>query len=173
MSKRSRYVCQACGAVSGKWSGKCDDCGAWNSIVEEMVPEAAPRSTSADRGRVLKTESLDGAAPILRRLVSDIREFDTVTGGGTVPGAAVLVGGEPGIGKSTLLLQVAGALARKNLPVTYVTGEEAADQVRHRAQRLGLGDAAVRLVAATNVSDILATLEAGEAQALEIGRAHV
>ncbi len=179
MSKRSRYVCQACGTVSGKWSGKCDDCGAWNSIVEEIVPDVVgPKSTSAARGRVLKTESLAGKAPMLRRLVSDIREFDTVTGGGTVPGAAILVGGEPGIGKSTLLLQVAGALARKNLPVTYVTGEEAADQVRHRAQRLGLiaegggtereGDAAVRLLAATNVSDILATLEAGEPQALVV-----
>ena len=112
MSKRSRYVCQACGTVSGKWSGKCDDCGAWNSIVEEIVPDVVgPKSTSAARGRVLKTESLAGKAPMLRRLVSDIREFDTVTGGGTVPGAAILVGGEPGIGKSTLLLQVVGQAA--------------------------------------------------------------
>ena len=168
MSKRSRYVCQACGSVSGKWSGKCDDCGGWNSIVEEVIPDAGPKSTTADRGRALKTESLAGAAPVLRRLTSDIREFDVVTGGGTVPGSAVLVGGEPGIGKSTLLLQVAAALARKNLPCTYVTGEEAADQVRHRALRLGLGDAPVRLMAATNVSDILATLEAGEPQALVV-----
>ncbi|MBM3507968.1 MAG: DNA repair protein RadA [Alphaproteobacteria bacterium] len=168
MSKRSRYVCQACGAVSGKWSGKCDDCGAWNTIVEEVVPEAAPKSTSAAQGRALKTEALSGAVTQLRRLEAGIREFDVVTGGGLVPGSATLVGGEPGIGKSTLLLQVAGALARKGLPTTYVTGEEAADQVRHRAQRLGLGDAPVRLVAATNVSDILATVESGQPPAMMV-----
>ena len=168
MSKRSRHVCQACGTVTGKWSGRCDACGAWNTIVEEVVPEAAPKSTSADKGRALKGESLDGATKHLQRLHSGIREFDVVTGGGLVPGSATLVGGEPGIGKSTLLLQVAGALARQNLPCTYVTGEEAADQVRHRAQRLGLGDAPVRLIAATNVSDILATLETGEPPAMVV-----
>jgi DNA repair protein RadA/Sms len=164
MSKRSRFVCQSCGAAAGKWSGKCDACGAWNTIVEEVVPEAAPKSTSAAQGRALKSESLAGATAELTRLQSGIREFDVVTGGGLVPGSATLVGGEPGIGKSTLLLQVAGALAKKKLAATYVTGEEAADQVRHRAQRLGLGDAPVRLVAATNVSDILATLDSLDAR---------
>ncbi len=168
MSKRSRHVCQSCGAVSGKWAGKCEACGAWNTIVEEVVPEAAPKSTSAAHGRALKSETLSGAARELRRLESGIREFDVVTGGGLVPGSATLVGGEPGIGKSTLLLQVAGALAKRKLPATYVTGEEAADQVRHRAQRLGIGDAPVRLVAATNVSDILATLEQGEPPAIVV-----
>ncbi len=168
MSKRSRNVCQACGAVSGKWAGRCDACGAWNTIVEEVVPETAPKSTSADKGRALRGESLAGEAKQLQRLHSGIREFDVVTGGGLVPGSATLVGGEPGIGKSTLLLQVAGALASKNLPCTYVTGEEAADQVRHRAQRLGLGDAPVHLIAATNVSDILATIETGPAPAMVV-----
>ena len=158
MSKRSRHVCQACGAASGKWAGRCDACGAWNTIVEEVVSEA-PRTTSAGRGHAIAGEALDGAAATLRRLESGIREFDVVTGGGLVPGSALLVGGEPGIGKSTLLLQVAGSLAKQGKACTYITGEEAADQVRHRAQRLGLGDAPVHLIAATNVSDILATIE--------------
>jgi DNA repair protein RadA/Sms len=168
VSKRSRHVCQSCGAVSGKWAGKCEACGAWNTIVEEVVPEATPKSTSAAHGRALKSEDLAGAAAELKRLQSGIREFDVVTGGGLVPGSATLVGGEPGIGKSTLLLQVAGALAKHKLHAVYVTGEEAADQVRHRAQRLGLGDAPVRLIAATNVSDILATLEKGDAPAIVV-----
>ncbi|MBH0239901.1 DNA repair protein RadA [Methylobrevis albus] len=171
MAKRTlRFVCQACGAVTGKWGGKCESCGEWNSIVEEMDgggigggPGRKPR-----RGRVVPLMPLAGATDSAPRIRSGIDEFDRVTGGGFVRGSALLVGGDPGIGKSTLLIQVAAALARSGQPVVYVSGEEAVAQVRLRAERLGLADAPVQLAAETSVEDILTTLEAVERPALVI-----
>src|SRR5690348_4732737 len=108
----TRYVCQSCGASHPRWSGRCDSCGEWNTIVEEAVPERAPRGLSAARGRKVGLEPLVGdASPQLRRQ-SGIAEFDRVVGGGMVKGSALLIGGDPGIGKSTLVLQVAAALGR-------------------------------------------------------------
>ncbi len=160
------YVCQACGAVSSKWAGRCDACGEWNTLEEEAagVGEAAHKTSLASaKGRAAKLElvGLKGDAPERPRAVTSIAEFDRVTGGGLVPGSAILVGGDPGIGKSTLLLQVAARLAGAG-HVIYVSGEEAIAQVRLRASRLGLAEADVELAAATNLRDILATLEAAK-----------
>ncbi len=157
----SRFVCQTCGAVHRKWSGKCDECGAWNSIVEEAVGEALPKSV-AGGGRKIDFVALSGSPTDEKRFVSGIGEFDRVAGGGLVPGSATLVGGDPGIGKSTLLLQVAAALSQQGSCV-YVSGEEAVDQVRMRARRMGLAEAPVQLAAATAVRDIVASLDLPDA----------
>jgi DNA repair protein RadA/Sms len=156
-----RFTCLDCGTVHQKWAGRCDACGAWNRIVEEAPATSGPPARSvAGKGRAVPLSSLgDDEAPVPRAL-SGMAEFDRVLGGGLVPGSAILVGGDPGIGKSTLLLQAAGAFARAGLPALYVSGEEAAAQVRLRARRLDLQDAPVRLAAETNLRDILTTLDA-------------
>jgi DNA repair protein RadA/Sms len=154
-----RFVCQECGAVHGKWKGRCDDCGAWNAIVEEAPRETTPRGLGAGKGQKIGFVSLAGTSTPSPRRVSGIAEFDRVTGGGLVPGSAVLVGGDPGIGKSTLLIQVAAALAGQTA-VAYVSGEEAIDQVRLRARRLGLEKSPVALAASTSLRDIAETLDA-------------
>ncbi|WP_029355592.1 DNA repair protein RadA [Bosea sp. 117] len=173
MAKRgASFVCQACGATYVRWQGKCDACGAWNSIAEEEVGGGALQNSlpSAQRGgrkgRVLTLESLAGTTEDAPRTASGIAEFDRVAGGGLVPGSVLLIGGDPGIGKSTLLIQASAALARAGQRVVYVSGEEAVAQVRLRAARLGLAEAPVELAAETNVEDIVATLAAGRAPAL-------
>ncbi|HYX02210.1 MAG TPA: ATPase domain-containing protein, partial [Reyranella sp.] len=161
-----RFVCQSCGAVASKWSGRCESCGEWNTIVEEAVAAPGPAGSGLARGgkgRHLEFAGLRGSTPQPARYSSGIAEFDRVCGGGLVVGSALLTGGDPGIGKSTLLLQVAAALARQHTACAYISGEEALDQVRLRAERLGLGDAAVQLTAATSVRDIVATLERADA----------
>ncbi len=162
MAKQPTFVCQACGAAQSKWSGRCDACGAWNSIVEEAPLSAGPaaKGLGASRGRGMDLAPLAGMEPPPPRASSGIDELDRVLGGGLVPGSAVLVGGDPGIGKSTLLLQAAARFAASGTGCIYVSGEEARAQVRLRAQRLGLGDAPVRLAAETNLRDVLTTLEA-------------
>ncbi|HZH26271.1 MAG TPA: DNA repair protein RadA [Azospirillaceae bacterium] len=161
----TRYVCQSCGASYPKWAGRCEACNEWNTLVEEQVPEAVPKGLGGGGaragGRRLEFVGLDGAQSHTPRRVSGIGEFDRVCGGGLVPGSAVLIGGDPGIGKSTLLLQVVCRLAGQSR-CAYVSGEEAVDQVRLRAQRLGLAKAPVDLAAATSVRDICATLEAAD-----------
>lgn len=162
MSKnRLSYICQSCGSVSPKWAGKCDACGEWNSMAEEAAQETIPRGMGGGKkGRSLDLVSLAGEnADLIPRKITGIGEFDRVTGGGLVPGSALLIGGDPGIGKSTLLLQVVCALAGKGVRCVYVSGEEAIDQVRLRADRLGLGKAPVELASATSVRDIIATME--------------
>ena len=154
-----RFVCQECGASASKWAGRCDSCGAWNTIVEETPVDAPPRGLSAGKGRAIALAALDGAAEDGPRESTGIAEFDRVCGGGLVPGSAILIGGDPGIGKSTLVIQVLAALARQDLGCVYVSGEEAVDQVRGRARRLGIAEAPVKLATATNVRDILTTLE--------------
>ncbi len=167
---RTSYVCQACGAVSPRWQGRCESCGEWNTIVEEIVDSgvgAGPKAASAG-GRPVDLQPLAGETETAARVVTGIGELDRVTGGGFVVGSAVLVGGDPGIGKSTLLLQGAAALARSGKRVVYVSGEEAVAQVRLRAQRLGLADSPVLLASETNVEIILATLQKGPAPDLVI-----
>ncbi|MEM7565981.1 MAG: DNA repair protein RadA [Pseudomonadota bacterium] len=165
---RSQFVCQNCGNVTAKWQGKCDACGAWNAIQEEAVATGgvggSPRRGGA--GRKVDLVPLKGDIAVTPRYKSGIEELDRVTGGGFVPGSALLCGGDPGIGKSTLLLQAAAALARTGARVVYVSGEEAVAQVRLRAERLQLADATVELAAETHVEDIIATLKGGEAPAL-------
>jgi DNA repair protein RadA/Sms len=158
---QSRYVCQACGAVAPKWSGRCESCGEWNSMVEEAGGETGPpKGLGKGKGRKLDFVALAGTSADAPRRVSGIAELDRVCGGGLVPGSAILVGGDPGIGKSTLLLQAAARLAAAGARCAYISGEEAVDQVRLRAARLGLAEAPVQLAAATSVRDIVASLEA-------------
>ena len=164
----SRYVCQSCGAVHPKWAGKCDDCGAWNSLAEETVRASAPKGLGGGKGgRPLQFVGLHGDAQATARRASAIAEFDRVCGGGLVPGSALLIGGDPGIGKSTLILQAMAALAAgksgQKLDCAYVSGEESLDQVRLRARRLGVADAPVRLAAATSIRDVAASLDRADA----------
>jgi DNA repair protein RadA/Sms len=160
--RSSHFVCQNCGSAFPKWAGRCENCGAWNSLVEEAMPAAPPKGLgAAKRGKGVDLVALKGQSQPLPRRLTQIAEFDRVTGGGLVPGAAVLIGGDPGIGKSTLLLQAMCRLASK-FKCLYISGEEALDQVRMRAERLGLIDAPVTLASATNVREIVATLEAEE-----------
>ena len=160
---RSSFVCQNCGASAARWTGKCASCGEWNTLVEETDPGPVPGSgvTKASRGRVVALESLKGSTKDMPRMPTGMPELQRVTGGGLVPGCALLIGGEPGIGKSTLLLQLAANLAREGRRTVYFSGEEAIAQVRLRAERLGLADAPVALGAETNLSNILATLGDG------------
>jgi DNA repair protein RadA/Sms len=170
MARRSlSFVCQNCGAVTGRWQGKCESCGEWNTIAEESAGAAeAPATRSPRKGRPFALEPLAGNTQEAPRLACGIAEFDRVTGGGFVRGSVLLVGGDPGIGKSTLLVQVAAAIARQNERAVYISGEEATAQVRLRAERLGLSDAAVELAAETSVEDILATLGHGKAPRLVV-----
>lgn len=167
---KTSYVCQSCGSVYSLWAGKCEACGEWNSLVAETVEQGPPKGL----GGVKKGKSLDLVGlqfseekPLIRH-TTGIHEFDRVTGGGLVPGCALLLGGDPGIGKSTLLLQTVCALAQKGLTCVYISGEEAVDQVRLRAQRLGLGNAPVALASATNVREIAATIESSKIDVLVI-----
>ncbi|HET6376915.1 MAG TPA: DNA repair protein RadA [Methylocella sp.] len=165
------FVCQNCGAVTQRWQGRCDSCGAWNTIAEESASAGigARAAYGARKGRVFPLSSLVGngeaAAP---RTVSGLGELDRVTGGGFVPGSVILLGGEPGIGKSTLLLQACARLAESGKRVIYVSGEEAAAQVQLRASRLGLSAAPVELAAETSAEDIVATLSHGKRPSLAV-----
>jgi DNA repair protein RadA/Sms len=166
----SSFVCQSCGSAASKWSGRCDNCGEWNTIIEEKTSAPVPgaKGASLPRGKASRLVGLRGESPPQPRIQTGIAELDRVAGGGFVPGSGVLIGGDPGIGKSTLLLQALASLARTGARVIYVSGEEAIAQVRLRAQRLGLDDANVLLATETNVSDILATLNEGEPPAIAV-----
>ncbi len=154
------FVCAECGATHGKWAGRCDACGAWNSIHEETALAGAQAAgLGKTRGRTVPLVALSGTEPAPPRISAGVGELDRVLGGGLVPASAVLVGGDPGIGKSTLLLQAAAAFARQGAKAIYVSGEEAAAQIRMRAARLGLETSPVQLAAETNLRDILTTLE--------------
>jgi DNA repair protein RadA/Sms len=160
MSKSSTvFTCTVCGATHKKWQGRCDSCNAWNSLTEEAPLSSGPKSLGA-RGRSIPLTDLATEEDPPPRASSGIDELDRVLGGGLVAASAILVGGDPGIGKSTLLLQAAASFARTGLKILYISGEEAAAQVRMRAQRLGLQDAPVGLGAETNLRDILTTLDA-------------
>ena len=164
------FICQNCGATYGRWQGKCDACGEWNTIAEESAAGARPQmpGRAPRKGRVYALEALAGATRDAPRLASGLAEFDRVTGGGFVRGSVLLLGGDPGIGKSTLLIQVAATLARAKQRAVYISGEEAVAQVRLRAERLGLAGAQVELAAETSIEDILATLGEGEVPRLVI-----
>jgi DNA repair protein RadA/Sms len=161
MARRAAsFVCQNCGATYGRWQGKCDACGEWNTIAEETSATARPTmpGRAPRKGRLFALAPLASGADDAPRLASGIAEFDRVTGGGLVRGSVLLLGGDPGIGKSTLLIQVAASIARGNSRAVYISGEEAVAQVRLRAERLELTDAMVELAAETSVEDIVATL---------------
>ncbi len=175
---QSRYVCQSCGAVTAKWSGRCESCNEWNTIIEEAPQEAVPgglgrggglSGVRRSAGQKLDFVSLEGTSEQAPRLPTGIAEFDRVCGGGLVKGSAVLIGGDPGIGKSTLLTQAVAALGNGSNPTqpavqcAYISGEEAVDQVRLRARRLGLSGTDILLAAATSVRDIAASLDHNKA----------
>jgi DNA repair protein RadA/Sms len=162
MKTQARYVCQQCGAATPKWAGRCEACGAWNSLAEEVARAAPPKGLGQGGGRRgghLDFVALRGETAGPPRLLTGIAELDRVCGGGLVAGSTILVGGDPGIGKSTLLLQAAALLAAGGSEAAYITGEEAIDQVRLRAERLGVADTPVRLASAASVRDIMAALD--------------
>lgn len=165
------FVCQNCGAVYPKWQGKCDSCGEWNTIVEEKVGgEGFSNMAPKHKGKIIEFVPLTGTQQNLERLTTGIKELDRVCGGGLVAGSVILVGGDPGIGKSTLLLQACAKVAQLPIKpeVFYISGEEAIDQVRIRAKRLKLEQAPVNLASATDVRDIIATLEKSNANVVII-----
>ena len=161
MAKDLTFSCNECGAGASKWSGQCDACGAWNSIVEEKPLSKGPgkKTLGGRRGKQIELTDLATIGEAPPRTMSGVGEFDRVLGGGLVKGSAILVGGDPGIGKSTLLLQAAARFARNGLKVFYISGEESTAQVQMRARRLGLHESPVTLAAETNLRDILTTLE--------------
>ena len=154
------YVCQSCGAVHAKWAGQCGACGAWNTLVEEVVsaPPGALARTRGARGG-LTFEALASTAPSPARITTGVAEFDRVLGGGLVRGSTVLLAGDPGVGKSTLLLEVAARAAAAGAACAYISGEEATEQIRARAQRMGLADAPVKLAAETSLRAIADSLK--------------
>jgi DNA repair protein RadA/Sms len=165
----SRYVCQACGNVTPKWAGRCEACGAWNTIAEETVEaRPGPAAKAASGGRRIEFVPLAGESAPPPRTPFGIPELDRVLGGGLVPASVVLVGGDPGIGKSTILLQAAARLSAGGGRALYISGEESVEQVRLRAARLGLASAPLGLAAATSLRDIAASLEAERDAALVV-----
>ena len=155
------YTCKNCHTTHKKWVGRCESCGEWNSIKEEAPLASGPKGKTlgANKGRKIILGDLTTVDAPLKRSTLGINEFDRVLGGGLVPASAILVSGDPGIGKSTLLLQAAADFARTGKKVIYISGEEASSQIRMRAQRLNLTDASVKLASETNLRDILTTLE--------------
>ncbi|MFT6332739.1 MAG: DNA repair protein RadA/Sms [Lentimonas sp.] len=181
MSNKSTYSCQECGTIHTKWSGKCPDCGTWNSLLEEYETGGlnteggslttnvlAKTKNSKEKGQKIEMACLDVLAADIPRIQVGISELDRVLGGGLVKGSAVLIGGDPGIGKSTLLLQAAASLSVLKNNIYYISGEESVDQVRLRAKRLGLEKSGVKLASTTNVLDILKTLNNKEAPTVVI-----
>lgn len=159
--QRTKYVCQQCGLESPGYYGRCPDCGSWGSMVETVAAQpqrGARRSSVGGTGTTVQRLSDVPSADVTRRQVP-MREFSRVLGGGAVPGALVLVGGDPGIGKSTLLLQCAAGIAETGGPVLYVTGEESAQQVRLRADRLGVTTDDLYVMAETHLDSILQQAE--------------
>jgi len=160
---KTRYVCTNCGSVQMKWQGRCPDCGEWNSLAEEVVEERSGAAADSRRASVPSgagpQKLADIRADAVARLQLPIEEFSRVLGGGIVPGSLVLIGGDPGIGKSTLLLQVAVEVAKNIGTTLYISGEESAQQIKMRAERLGVGDADLYLLTETNLDSILYHIE--------------
>ena len=156
--KVSVFFCQECGNETSKWAGKCPSCGAWNSLVEEVIDKTAVKSR-AKVSDVRPTKIIDVTASNEQRISTNIEEFDRVLGGGIVPGSMVLVGGDPGIGKSTLLLQTCQKLCLSGTNVMYVSGEESLQQIKIRADRIGKFNDKLDLLCETNLDTIKAVVE--------------
>ena len=156
---KAQYVCSACGAVYSKWMGQCTECNEYGTITEEAAREVVPKGLTVISGRKLEFEKLSASQTDEARKKTGISELDRVLGGGLVKGSAILLGGDPGIGKSTILLQLAAKLANTGASVAYISGEESTHQLQLRAKRLGVAADAVVLASATNVSDIISSLD--------------
>ncbi|WP_288900742.1 DNA repair protein RadA [uncultured Sneathiella sp.] len=154
-----QFTCQSCGETYRKWLGRCESCGEWNSLLESTADVAVPSGLSTGKGRALTFTALNADISEYKRTASQIGELDRVLGGGFVPGSSILIGGDPGIGKSTLLLQAVAKMAMAGSPCIYISGEEATQQISMRAQRLGLADAPVQLASANSIRDIITSVE--------------
>ncbi|WP_206240305.1 DNA repair protein RadA [Novosphingobium terrae] len=164
---KRRFVCSSCGSVTNRWQGQCVDCGEWNTLTEEAPATVfSAKHDLSSGGRAISFEPLDMPGKALVRRSTGIDEFDRALGGGLVPGSAILMGGDPGIGKSTLLLQASAKVAQAGGLAVYISGEEATGQIRLRAERLGVAAAPIKLAASTSVRDILTTLGDMDAPAL-------
>ena len=155
---KTTYVCQNCGAVQSKWMGKCPECNQWNTLVEEVIEKQPSSKLNYTQNYIPKNTpvALSNVTGIeTHRFATGIRELDQVLGGGIVKGSVVLIGGEPGIGKSTVILQVAGILNKQNKKVLYVSGEESPSQIRMRADRLNVKAENLELLATTSFEDVL------------------
>ena len=157
--KKSEFVCNSCGAVHNKWSGKCDDCNSWNTIEEISVQTTPYRKEKLSAANDVEISSLNDPIKDTVRIDTNISELNRPLGGGLVKGAAILLGGDPGIGKSTLLLQLVASLSNSNNKCLYISGEESLDQIKLRAKRLNITNSDVGLVSAIVLNDILATIE--------------
>lgn len=158
---KKQFTCTACGGVFGKWQGQCPECGEWDTIVEEEVKDVVPMGIAPVAGKKrdsIEFQDLSASGEKEPRINTKVAEFDRVTGGGLVPGSAILLGGDPGIGKSTILLQVAGELAKAGKSVAYISGEESASQLKMRAERLGFAKSPVSLASTSNVGDIVSSI---------------
>lgn len=156
---KTQYVCNSCGTVAGKWSGQCGGCNEWDTLTEEQPREIIPKGLKTTSGRVIEFDSLASKIKAEPRSSTNISELDRVLGGGLVAGSAILLGGDPGIGKSTILMQLAANMALQDKSVAYISGEESISQLQLRAERLELSKAPVLLASATNVGDIISTIE--------------
>lgn len=158
----SQFVCQQCGTMRAKWAGRCDNCGAWNSFVEQVGEAAGASVVASSKGKALKAQRIDAVKPSdeAGRISTGMADINIVLGGGIVPASVVLIAGQPGIGKSTLLMQLAAQVAA-DMPVLYISGEESTGQVKVRAERLGASHQNLHLVSATSADDIAATIKDG------------
>jgi len=163
MAKKNqvRYVCSNCGAIHSAWAGRCNNCGEWNTLVEQLMVGTGSAATSGGKALIAQPVAKVSKTDSAQRLPTGINEVDNVLGGGFVAGSVTLIAGQPGIGKSTLLLQLADAVAKK-LPVLYVSGEESAHQVGLRAERLGVSSPNLQLAMSTVADDIAATIAANQ-----------
>ena len=159
--KKISYKCKICNSTYNKWSGKCETCGSWNSLIEDMGLSNGPKGKTlgSQRGEIIPLKNIATEEKAPSRILSKISELDRVLGGGLVNASAVLVGGDPGIGKSTLLLQAAVRFSQNGLKTIYISGEEAESQIRMRAHRLKLNSKTLQLGTETNLRNILTTLE--------------
>ncbi|HKM01760.1 MAG TPA: AAA family ATPase, partial [Sedimentibacter sp.] len=159
---KSKFVCQECGYETVKWLGKCPSCGEWNTFVEEFETKASDTKSQRGigKGKIEKINSITSTRK--ERISTGSMEMDRVLGGGIIKSSLILVGGDPGIGKSTLLLQVAGYASKHNLKVLYVSGEESGEQIKIRADRLGIGDGELYVLAETNIDIIQEPVEKEE-----------
>ncbi len=160
--QKTTYICQTCGSVSSKWLGKCPECNEWNSFVEEVVEKKGSSSLSVTSNYKPTSEAvrLDSVESIESdRVKLGVKEFDQVLGGGIVAGSVILIGGEPGIGKSTIILQIAGILSGKDMSVVYLTGEESLTQIKMRSDRLGADTSKISLLSTTSFEDLLYAIE--------------